>query len=105
MSRYGIPVAQAVGGIAPGLSTEQAEGECTLNRIKGSIEFGHQLLERLESLESRVNGVRPQAVPKDTKAVAGYAQSLSGEMQRTADAAEHLAKRLEETISNLERFV
>ncbi len=85
-------------------ATEQAEGECTLNRIKGAIEYGHNLLERLESLESRLNGIRPQAVPKDGPAV-GYTQSLAGEMQRTADAAEHLTKRLEETISNLERFV
>ncbi len=83
---------------------EASTSESTLNRIKGAIEYGHTLLERLETLEDRINGAEPQAVPKDGPAV-GYGHSLTGEMQRTADAAEYLAKRMEEVITKLERFV
>ncbi len=96
-------IAVAVGDCDAPKAVEQSQSEAVLYRIKSAIEYGHALAERLESLESRINGAKPQPVPTEGGAV-GYGHSLAGEMQRTADTAEYLTKRLEEVITSLERF-
>ncbi len=105
--QLGGSAAVGLPGYDPSLSApkavEQSQSEAVLYRIKSAIEYGHALAERLESLESRINGAKPQPVPTEGGAL-GYNHSLAGEMQRTADTAEYLTKRLEEVITSLERF-